>query len=106
MRLMILSAVTLLSACATPCPPTAGDGNEVISTRYRCSHGQTVIAQFTRNPAQVELRQSGYPDVILPQQPTGSGFRYEFEGTELRGRVNEARLTRPGGGELFCRSDP
>jgi hypothetical protein len=104
MRFVLLAAAALLGACATPCPPPAGA--EIVATRYRCSYGQTVIAQFTRSPDQVELRQAGYPDVVLPAQPTGSGFRYQAEGTELRGRANEAWLTRPGGGELFCRSNP
>ncbi len=103
--MMITGLLAALTACATPCPPSAAP-SEPIVTQYRCTGNQQVTATFTRSPDQVLIVQSGYPTVTLPLGVSGSGFRYEAEGTELRGRANEAHLTRPGGGELFCRAAP
>jgi len=99
--LALLLAGFVLAACASPCPPGPTPAGP-ITTRFRCDETTTFTATFTRNPDAVQIDQSGYPTVTLPQQVSGSGFRYGANGVELRGQGQEARITRPGGGEQIC----
>ncbi len=103
MRLVLLAAmIGALAGCATPCPPQAGPSTPV-TTAYACENSDiTFTATFLHNPNQVTIAEPGYPDVTLPAQISGSGFRYGANGVELRGRADEARLARPGGGEFLC----
>ena len=96
----VLSVLALLAACQTPCPaPVTGP----INTTFRCEDGSLLNATFTRNPDTVRIAQEGYVVVDLPARVTGSGYRYNNNGAELRGRANEARWTRPGAAETVCR---
>jgi Membrane-bound lysozyme-inhibitor of c-type lysozyme len=101
MRLVaVLSALCLVAACQTPCPdPDTGP----INTSFRCEDGSLLNVTFTRNPDAARIAQEGYVVVDLPARVTGSGYRYNSNGAELRGRANEARWTRPGAAETVCR---
>lgn len=101
MRVIFVAAgaAALLAACSTPCP-VAPDAAPVVST-YHCDNNADFTATYASR--QVAIVQPGFPDVTLPAQESGSGFRYAAEGVELRGIGTEARLTRPGGGEVICR---
>jgi hypothetical protein len=95
-----LSVLILVAACQTPCPaPNTGP----INTSFRCEDGSVLNATFTRSPDSVRIAQEGYVVVDLPARVTGSGYRYNNNGAELRGRANEARWTRPGAAETICR---
>lgn len=95
----VFSALALLTACQTPCPaPATGP----INTSFRCEDGSVLNATFTRNPDAVRIAQEGYVVVDLPARVTGSGYRYNNNGAEFRGRANEARWTRPGAAETEC----
>ena len=95
-----VSALALLTACQTPCPaPDAGP----VNTSFRCEDGSVLNVTFTRNPDAVRIAQEGYVVVDLPARVTGSGYRYNSNGAEFRGRANEARWTRPGAAETICR---
>ena len=93
-------ALALLTACQTPCPaPDTGP----VNTSFRCEDGSVLNVTFTRNPDSVRIAQEGYVIVDLPARVTGSGYRYNSNGAEFRGRANEARWTRPGAAETICR---
>ncbi len=95
----ILSVLVLLGACQTPCPdPVTGP----INTSFRCEDGSLLSVTFTRNPDSARIAQEGYIVVDLPARVTGSGYRYNNNGAEFRGRSNEARWTRPGAAETTC----
>lgn len=101
MRVVALLSVLLLAgACQTPCPaPNTGP----INTSFRCEDGSLLNVTFTRNPDAARIAQEGYVVVDLPARVTGSGYRYNNNGAELRGRANAARWTRPGAAETECR---
>jgi membrane-bound inhibitor of C-type lysozyme len=95
----ILTALSLVAACQTPCPaPDTGP----VNTSFRCEDGSVLNVTFTQNPAAVRIAQEGYVVVDLPARVTGSGYRYNNNGAEFRGRANEARWTRPGAAETTC----
>jgi hypothetical protein len=95
-----LPVLVFLAACQTPCPaPDTGP----INTSFRCEDGSLLNVTFTRNPESARIAQEGYVVVDLPARVTGSGYRYNSNGAELRGRANEARWTRPGAAETICR---
>ena len=96
----VLSVLVFVAACQTPCPaPDTGP----VNTSFRCEDGSQLSATFTRNPESVRIAQEGYVVVELPARVTGSGYRYNNNGAELRGRANEAHWTRPGAAETVCR---
>lgn len=95
----ILSTLCLVAACQTPCPdPDTGP----ITASFRCEDGSLLNVTFTRNPDSARIAQEGYIVVDLPARVTGSGYRYNNNGAELRGRANQARWTRPGAAETTC----
>ena len=96
----VLSLLTLVAACQTPCPAPP---MEPVSTSFRCEDGSVLNATFTHNPDAVRIAQEGYVVVDLPARVTGSGYRYNSNGAEFRGRANEAHWTRPGAAETVCR---
>lgn len=105
MRFAFAAAALLsVAACASPCPPvTAAAPGAPVVTRFACQNSsETFTATFFQNPDRVRVEQQGYPTVDLPAASAGSGYRYMAGGVELRGRNDEARLSRPGGGELLC----
>lgn len=95
-----LSALCLVAACQTPCPAT---DTGPVNTTFRCEDGSQLNVTFTQNPDSVRIAQEGYVVVDLPARVTGSGYRYNNNGAEFRGRANEARWTRPGAAETICR---
>lgn len=98
-----LSVLFLAAACQTPCPdPDTGP----INTSFRCEDGSDLNVTFTRNPEAARVSQEGYVVVDLPARVTGSGYRYNANGAELRGHSNEARWTRPGAAETVCTEAP
>jgi membrane-bound inhibitor of C-type lysozyme len=97
MRAAIVLAAFAVSACQTPCPTPAGGATTVM---FRCEDGSDLHVTFTLESAVVE--QEGYTTLTLPDRIAGSGFRYEDNGAELRGRLNESRWTRPGAAETIC----
>jgi hypothetical protein len=97
---VVLTVLLLAGACQTPCPdPAAGP----INTSFRCEDGSLLSVTFTRSPDAARIAQEGYVVVDLPARVTGSGYRYNSNGAELRGRANSARWTRPGAAETECR---
>ena len=96
----VLSVLVLVAACQTPCPaPDTGP----INASFRCEDGSLLNVTFTQNPGSVRIAQEGYVVVDLAARVTGSGYRYNNNGAEFRGRANEARWTRPGAAETVCR---
>lgn len=104
MRLVAaLSLLLLAAACQTPCPPAdTGPINAV----FNCEDESVLNVTFTRNPDSARVAQEGYVVVDLPARVSGSGYRYNANGVELRGHSNEARWTRPGAAETVCTEVP
>lgn len=81
-------AALLLAACATrpepaePAEPVAPVAREV---GFACSNGETLRVRFTDAPAQAVLLRGG-SEVVLAQQPSGSGFIYGAGPTVIRGK--------------------
>lgn len=97
MRALLVFAALALAGCQTPCPAPVSEATTVV---YRCEDGFDINVTFTRDDATVV--QEGYTTLVLPARISGSGYRYADRGAELRGRMNEARWTRPGASETIC----
>lgn len=67
---LFTSALLALTGCATA--PAASDTREVA---FACDNGETMTVRFSETPAQAVLVRNG-GQFVLPQQPSGSGFRY------------------------------
>lgn len=104
MRVVVFAAAAaMLAGCQTPCPsPTTDQAEGPTRATFACDDGSRLIVTFTRRPDVADIVQDGYPSIQLPQQVTGSGYRYAAEGAELRGRGEEVRWTRPGSEETLC----
>jgi membrane-bound inhibitor of C-type lysozyme len=98
MRAALVLACLTLAACQTPCPPPAADAPTL--SRFQCEDGSELQVTFTRDQAVVV--QEGYATLTLPSRISGSGYRYADNGADLRGRMSEARWTRPGAAETIC----
>lgn len=87
-----------LSACCSPL--FAAD---VPTAVYKCEDGSQFSVCFENETAQLT-----FPDgtaYVLPVAISGSGFRYEADGRELRGKGDEATWTVPGAEPLNCRAE-
>lgn len=102
MRAVIgLAALLCLTACQTPCPPSASTAT--VARRYACEDGSVLQVTFTRNPDAAHVEQWGHPDVDLRQRATSSGYRYADRGVDLRGHFGETYWSRPGAADTVCR---
>lgn len=98
MRAALVLACLTLAACQTPCPPPPVDTPTL--SRFECEDGSELQVTFTR--AEAVIVQEGYATLTLPSRISGSGYRYADNGADLRGRLSEARWTRPGAAETVC----
>lgn len=73
-----------------------------VTARYACVDGTRLIALFDNAAGTVTLRRGTLTLSVLRQQPAGSGIRYAGNGTELRGKGDEAMITLPGQSPLAC----
>lgn len=87
-------SLSLVAACSNDQTPP-GDGGPVQTApdgeraaRFACADGSTLIVRFENNQAQVTT--SSGNDLVLPEQPSGSGFWYSSGQHELRGKGDEA----------------
>lgn len=86
MRLVILLASALLAtACAAPAPEAPAP------VTFACADGTTLRVTFAGETARVTL--PGGEELVLPRQPSGSGFRYATPRHELRGKGDEVQWT-------------
>jgi hypothetical protein len=97
MRAFAFIAALTLAACQTPCPAV---NTEPTVSNFTCEDGSELRVTFT--PDQAVVEQEGYVTLTLPSRVSGSGYRYNAEGAELRGRSIDARWTRPGAAETLC----
>lgn len=97
MRAMLVLAGLVLSGCQTPCPPPVTEARTIV---FHCEDGSDINVTFTRDTATIV--QDGYTTLQLPARISGSAYRFADNGAELRGRMNEARWTRPGAAETVC----
>jgi len=71
-----------LIGCATqPQSPSAA----VREIAFACDNGETMTVRFSDTPAQAVLVRNG-GEFVLPQQPSGSGFRYGDARHAIRGK--------------------
>jgi hypothetical protein len=97
MRAALVFAVCALAACQTPCPSPSAEARLV---NFTCEDGSALAVTFDGDTATVV--QQGYVTLTLPSRISGAGYRYADNGAELRGRMSEARWTRPGAAETVC----
>lgn len=76
----LAGAALLLAACATA--PSASGTREVA---FACDNGETLAVRFSDAPPQAVLVRNG-AQFVLPQQPSGSGFRYGDARHAIRGK--------------------
>lgn len=81
MKTMFLASIALAAAgCATP--PATTQSREIA---FACDNGETMTVRFSDAPAQAVLVRNG-GEFVLPQQPSGSGFRYGDARHAIRGK--------------------
>lgn len=97
MRAFVLVAALGLAACQTPCPAV---NTAPTVSNFTCEDGSELRVTFT--PDQAVVEQEGYVTLTLPARVAGSAYRYAGDGAELRGRIVDARWTRPGAAETGC----
>lgn len=81
------------SASASPTPAEA---------RYRCDDGVQLTVRFDRTDDSADVELGGELLGKLEGQKAASGIWYKRGETELRGKGEEATVTRPGAAELHC----
>lgn len=74
---------TMLVGCATQSEPPAEDGTREVA--FTCDNGETMRVRFMQSPAQAVLMRNG-AEIVLPQQPSGSGFVYGTPRQTIRGK--------------------
>ena len=94
----VLLAV-LLTACAAISRHEAASIHEPVV--YSCEDGLTLRVRFTHEAAHVTLP-SGQ-EMLLPQQPSGSGIRYGSADTQLQGKGEDATFSVKQHRPVACR---
>lgn len=86
----------------TPTPP--GTATPVADTvaRYRCGNGALMLVRFDRARDTADVELGGELLGVLDGQRPASGIWYKRGETELRGKGEEATISRPGAPELRC----
>lgn len=88
---LIFTALTLTACSSSP--------KALLAVDFACTDGSSLLVTFAQNSAIVVLP-DGY-SATLPQQVSGSGFRYANDRHELRGKGNDITWT-TGTRELYC----
>jgi membrane-bound inhibitor of C-type lysozyme len=96
----VILAPLLLTACASPWMH-AGPALQPAPVVYSCEDGLTFSVRFARDGAHVTMP-SG-EEMLLPQQPSGSGIAYGTEQNQLRGKGDEATWTQGRRRPIGCR---
>lgn len=91
----------VLAACAAPGQSTHEAASVHHPVVYTCEDGLTLRVRFARDGAHVTLP-SGR-EVLLPQQPVGSGISYGTTQDQLRGKGDEATWTSGQRKPVGCR---
>ncbi len=73
------------SPVPSPPPPPSTNTREVA---FACDNGEAMRVRFTEAPAQAVLMRGG-SELVLPQQPSGSGFRYGNGRNTIHGQGDE-----------------
>jgi membrane-bound inhibitor of C-type lysozyme len=94
-------AILSLAACATPCPDAVPQRSDVT---YSCADGSRLAVTFDRAAGRALVSEDGGASLDLSAQISGSGFRYEGGGAQIRGRGDELNWTSPAGGSTTCRA--
>lgn len=81
------TCVALVAATATACALAAPPKQ----VRFRCDDGSALRVLFV--PGAAKVTPTGDRTFRLPQQRSGSGFRYATPRQELRGKGNEVTWT-------------
>ncbi|MDO5659294.1 MAG: MliC family protein [Paracoccus sp. (in: a-proteobacteria)] len=99
----LIAALSLLAGPAAASSDKEHPEAELIRTDFRCASGEILTVAFLDlgpDDAFALLRDGDGPMMLLPQQVSGSGFRYEtrHEGADyvLTGKGDAATLTRDG----------
>jgi membrane-bound inhibitor of C-type lysozyme len=81
MKTLLLGSLLLTTAgCATA--PATPETREIA---FACGNGETMTVRFSDAPPQAVLVRNG-SEFVLPQQPSGSGFRYGDARHAIRGK--------------------
>ena len=75
--------------------------------RFACENGGALTVTFGEGPGgegTAQVAHGAGRSVLLPQQPSGSGFRYGDAGHELRGKGEEVEWSVSGGAPVRCRA--
>lgn len=98
-----LLAVMLLGGCAASGASDAGGESAAREriARLDCSGRQSIELAFSN--ATARLTDPRGRVVLLSQQPSGSGIRYEGEGHLVRGKGDRVTWTAPGSSPVECR---
>lgn len=97
-RLIIAAAsAAALTGCVSLSAP------KVPTAHYRCESGADLNVQFPEGRAVVTLPDAS--SLVLPQQISGSGFRYGDGRYDLRGKGDDATWSVSGQGSTHCRAE-
>ena len=95
-RVLLLAAACATGAAMAAPPPRSA----LISAVYRCDDGSLLRVRFAGQAAQVTL--PNRTRLRLPQQRSGSGFRYASARHELIGKGDEVMWTAARRAPLQC----
>lgn len=90
------------SASPTPSTTPSAAAADAPVARYRCTDGSLMLVRFDRARDTADVELGGELLGLLDGQRPASGIWYKRGETELRGKGDEATLTRASASELRC----
>ncbi len=104
--LLLACVVVLITGCAHQSVPDDPGASKPLKVRYACASGEGLVAEFAVDRASVRVVPVNGTAIVLPIQPSGSGFRYADARHEFRGKGAEAMWTIGRRAPLRCRVVP
>lgn len=99
---LLTAPFLLLAGCQQLAPQSSPSAP---STQFVCRNGENFLVKFDNQQQQAIIH---YRDktITLPQQPTGSGFRYANDTQEIRGKGNQLTASFAPEQQLNCVAYP
>ncbi|KFZ36654.1 hypothetical protein HR45_15280 [Shewanella mangrovi] len=98
--LLLLPLLSLTSACQQLAPM-----RENPAVHFVCKNGQSLDVRFDNQQQKAVIRYQN-KTITLPQQPSGSGFRYADAAHEIRGKGNALTVSLTPDQQIQCVAYP
>jgi membrane-bound inhibitor of C-type lysozyme len=104
--LLACVATALITGCVHQSVPDDPGASKPLKVRYACAGGEGLVVEFAVDRTSVRIVPVNGTAIVLPIQPSGSGFRYADARHELRGKGAEAMWVVGRRAPLRCRAVP